>query len=144
MNTIVSPIPTRVYKPAMVMPRQTSAMTLSGWGLICLSGTALPLDYFPTHIDHARGGELFRFQGPKAHGRKKGTSQSRDRARHRLPAIERRLLEQAAMFLSPTSASTPGVGKLKTALLYREMVSRRVPHGWPRQNVHPPTAFRHI
>src|SRR6267143_1816841 len=34
--------------------------------------------------------------------------------------------------------------KLKKALLYREMVSRRAPHGWRRQNVHPLKAFRHI
>ena len=34
MNTIASPIPTRVYKPATLTPRQTSAMMLSGWSLI--------------------------------------------------------------------------------------------------------------
>ena len=41
MNAIMSPIPTRVYKPATVTPRQTSAMTLSGSSLICLRDTAL-------------------------------------------------------------------------------------------------------
>ncbi len=41
INAIMSPIPTKVYKPATVTPRRTSAMTLSGWSLICLSGTAL-------------------------------------------------------------------------------------------------------
>ena len=72
INTIVSPIPTKVYKPATVIPRQTSAMTLSGWGVICLSGTALPLGYFPTRIDHAGGRELFRFQDTKAYRRRNG------------------------------------------------------------------------
>ena len=41
INAIMSPIPTKVYKPATVTPRRTSAMTLSGWSLICLPGTAL-------------------------------------------------------------------------------------------------------
>jgi hypothetical protein len=36
------------------------------------------------------------------------------------------------------------VHKLKTASLYREKVSRRAPHCWPRQNVHPLRAYRHI
>jgi hypothetical protein len=40
INTIVSPIPIRVYNPATVTPRQTSAMTLSDWNLICLLSTA--------------------------------------------------------------------------------------------------------
>jgi hypothetical protein len=53
INAIVSPIPTKVYKPATVTPRQTSAMTLSGWSLICLPCTALLLGYGPTQIDHA-------------------------------------------------------------------------------------------
>ncbi len=105
INTIVSPIPTKVYKPATVIPRQTSAMTLSGWGVICLSGTALPLGYFPTRIDHAGGRELFRFQGTKAYRRRNGNFTKPRRARHRAPATERHLLELAAMFLSPTSAS---------------------------------------
>jgi hypothetical protein len=41
INAIMSPIPTRVYKPATVTPRQTLAMTLSGWSLVSLPGTAL-------------------------------------------------------------------------------------------------------
>lgn len=68
MNAIVSPIPTKAYKPATVTPRQTSAMTLSGWSLICLSGIAPLLGCRPTRIDHAGGGKLFRFQGTKAWG----------------------------------------------------------------------------
>jgi hypothetical protein len=32
INTIVSPIATSVYRPVTVMPRQTSAMTLSTGG----------------------------------------------------------------------------------------------------------------
>jgi hypothetical protein len=53
INTITSPIPTKVYKPATVTPRQTLAMTLSGWSLICLPGTALLQGYCPIRIDHA-------------------------------------------------------------------------------------------
>src|ERR1700716_1072408 len=41
IKTMVSPIPTRAYKPATVTPRQTSAMTLSGWSVISLSGIEL-------------------------------------------------------------------------------------------------------
>jgi hypothetical protein len=41
INAIMSPIPTRVYKPATVTPRQTSAMILSGGSLICLRVTEL-------------------------------------------------------------------------------------------------------
>src|SRR5438552_7324522 len=52
----MSPIATRVYTPVTVTPRQTSAMTLSGWSLICLPGTAL-LHATPTQFDHAGGGE---------------------------------------------------------------------------------------
>ena len=40
INKTTRPIPTRVYKLVTVMPRQTSAMTLSGWGLICLPSIA--------------------------------------------------------------------------------------------------------
>jgi hypothetical protein len=62
MNAIVSPIPTKAYKPATVTPRQTSAMTLSGWSLICLFGIAPLLGCRPARIDHAGDGKLFRFQ----------------------------------------------------------------------------------
>ncbi len=72
INAIVSPIPTKAYKPATVTPRQTSAMTLSGWSLLCLPGTALLLGYGPAHIDHAEGGEMFRLQGTKAYRRRNG------------------------------------------------------------------------
>src|SRR5260370_4364296 len=41
MNAIMSPIPTRMYKPATVTLRYTSAMTLSGGSLICLRVTDL-------------------------------------------------------------------------------------------------------
>jgi hypothetical protein len=41
INAIMSPIPTRVYKPATVTPSQTSATTLSGGSLICLRVTEL-------------------------------------------------------------------------------------------------------
>ena len=85
INTIMSPIPTRVDKLATVTPRQTSAMTLSGWSLLSLPGTALLLGYGPTQIDHAGGGELFRLQGTKAYRqgnltkfRLRGTSGARD------------------------------------------------------------------
>src|SRR2546429_7924627 len=53
----MSPIATRVYTPVTVTPRQTSAMTLSGWSLI-LPGTAL-LHATPTQLDHAGGGKSF-------------------------------------------------------------------------------------
>jgi hypothetical protein len=33
---------------------------------------------------------------------------------------------------------------LRTASLYQEMVSRRAPHRWPCQNVHPLKAYQHI
>jgi len=56
MNAIMSPIPTTVYKPATVTPRQTSAMTLSGWSLISLPGTALLHAICPTQLDRAGGG----------------------------------------------------------------------------------------
>jgi transposase InsO family protein len=46
--------------------------------------------------------------------------------------------------LSGGTSPVYGVGKLKTALLCREMVSRRAPHGRLRQNAHPLKAFRHI
>src|SRR3984893_19032502 len=62
INAIVSPIPTKAYKPATVTPRQTSAMTLSGWSLICLSGIAPLLGCRPARIDHAGDGKLFLFQ----------------------------------------------------------------------------------
>jgi hypothetical protein len=81
INAIVRPIPTKVYKPATVTPRQTSAMTLSGWSLICLPCTALLLGYCPTQIDHAGGGQLFRFQGRKAYRRRNGNfTKSRPRS----------------------------------------------------------------
>jgi hypothetical protein len=81
MNAIVSPIPTKVYKPATVTPRQTSAMTLWGWSLICLPGIALLLGCCPAHIDHAGGGELFRLQGTNAHRRRNGNfTKSRPRS----------------------------------------------------------------
>ena len=55
----MSPIATSVYTPVTVTPRQTSAMTLSGWSLICLPATAL-LHATPTQLDHAGAGESFR------------------------------------------------------------------------------------
>jgi hypothetical protein len=39
---------------------------------------------------------------------------------------------------------TREAAKLKTALLDREMASRRAPHDWLRPNVRPPEALRHI
>jgi hypothetical protein len=121
INAIVSPIPTKVYKPATVTPRQTSAMTLSGWGLICLPCTALLLGYCPTRIDHAGGGQLFRFQGTKACSGKMGTSRSLARARHRAPAIEGHRLERAPVFLSPMSASEPIADSSWTSRLVRKV-----------------------
>src|SRR5258708_7051275 len=41
INAIMSLIPTRMYKPATVTVRYTSAMTLSGGSLICLWVTEL-------------------------------------------------------------------------------------------------------
>jgi len=41
INTIMSPIPTRVDKLATVTPKQTSAMTLSDWTLVNLPRIAL-------------------------------------------------------------------------------------------------------
>ena len=86
MNAIVSPIPTKAYKPATVTPRQRSVMMLSGWSLICLPGTALLLGYYcPTHahIEHAGGRKLFRFHVQKRTDGEMGTSRSLARARHR-------------------------------------------------------------
>jgi hypothetical protein len=86
MNAIVSPIPTKAYKPATVTPRQRSVMMLSGWSLICLPGTALLLGYYcPTHahIEHAGGRKLFRFHVQKRTDGEMRTSRSLARARHR-------------------------------------------------------------
>jgi hypothetical protein len=49
INTITSPIPTKVYKPATVTPRQTSAMTLSD-PMICLLLTGTPDAICPSPI----------------------------------------------------------------------------------------------
>ena len=54
INTIASPIPTRVYKPATVTPRQTSAMTLSDWNLICLPSTAYSRCHCPSPNNFTR------------------------------------------------------------------------------------------
>ena len=54
INTIASPIPTRVYKPATVTPRQTSAMTLSDWNLICLLSTAYSRCHCPSPNNFTR------------------------------------------------------------------------------------------
>jgi hypothetical protein len=52
INTRMSPIPTKVYKPATVTPRRTSAMTRSDRGnLICLRRTALSRCYCPKPHD---------------------------------------------------------------------------------------------
>ena len=86
MNAIVSPIPTKAYKPATVTPRQRSVMMLSGWSLICLPGTALLLGYYcPTHahIEHAGGRKLFRFHVQKRTDGEMGTSRNLASARHR-------------------------------------------------------------
>jgi hypothetical protein len=134
INAIVSPIPTKAYKPATVTPRQTSAMTLSGWGLICLPCTALLLGYFPTRIDHAGGGELFRFQGTKACSGEMGTSRSLARARHRAPAIGGHRLEQPLCF----SRRCPLRNPLRTQSWTSRLV-RKVPFSQVRRRELPVT-----
>src|SRR5215469_3580914 len=41
------------------------------------------------------------------------------------------------------TSSADDEGPFNGAFLYREMASRRAPHGWPRPNFHPPRASRH-
>src|SRR6266481_6194041 len=65
INTIMSPIPTRVYMPITAAPRQTSAMTLSDGNLNSLAdnGTSLRNGSAPMvqpQRHHARGRESFR------------------------------------------------------------------------------------
>jgi hypothetical protein len=40
INTIISPIPIRMFMPAIATPRQRSALMLSDWNLVCLPRTA--------------------------------------------------------------------------------------------------------
>src|SRR5260370_38429124 len=58
MNTIMSHIPTRVYKPVTATPRQTSAMTLPDSRLTCLLRTVLPDAIVPGPIE-SRGKRAF-------------------------------------------------------------------------------------
>ena len=54
INTIMSPMVVRVYRPVTVRPRQRSALTLSDGSLICLTGTALLRAVVPASVHHAR------------------------------------------------------------------------------------------
>jgi hypothetical protein len=42
INTIISPIPIRMFMPAIATPRKRSALMLSDWNLACLPRTAFP------------------------------------------------------------------------------------------------------
>jgi hypothetical protein len=99
MNTIVSPIPTKVYRPATVMPRQTSAMRLSGWALISLSGTALPLGYFPTrNRPRGRWGIVPVPRYKSVQTRKWELHEVATAARHRAPAMSATCLNRPPCF----------------------------------------------
>jgi len=59
-NTRISPIPIRVFTPAIATPRQISAGMLSDWSLTCLRNTAFFHAVFPARIYQAGTGESFR------------------------------------------------------------------------------------
>ena len=48
INTIISPIPIRMFMPAIATPRQRSALMLSDWNLVCLPRTAFSPRDCPT------------------------------------------------------------------------------------------------
>jgi hypothetical protein len=59
-NTRISPIPIRVFTPAIATPRQISAGMLPDWSLICLRNTAFFHAIFPARLYQAGTAKSFR------------------------------------------------------------------------------------
>src|ERR1700719_2836237 len=82
----MSPIPTRVYKPVTATPRQTSAMTLSGWMIWLLRTGAsrrdLSLPYSITREPGNRSVRKYKSELKRSRSRENGDGECRIRTAH--------------------------------------------------------------